>query len=92
MTCKSLLTLPAMVLALGIGSAFAAPGAGVTDIGGGDASLGTRSTAATVPASWGRPAGTGTSARTARASRALPVPGFRTGAGSTAGACATAAG
>jgi hypothetical protein len=32
MTCKALLTMPAVVLALGIGSAFAAPGAGVTDI------------------------------------------------------------
>ncbi|HEY7551743.1 MAG TPA: hypothetical protein VH913_19765 [Hyphomicrobiaceae bacterium] len=39
MTWKSLLAVPAMVVALGAGSAFAAPGAGVTDIGAADGSL-----------------------------------------------------
>jgi hypothetical protein len=39
MTWKSLLIAPAAVVALGIGSALAAPGAGVTDLGAGDSSL-----------------------------------------------------
>jgi hypothetical protein len=39
MNCKALLTMPAMVLVLGIGSAFAAPVAGVNDIASADASL-----------------------------------------------------
>jgi hypothetical protein len=39
MTCKSLLTMPALVLALGIGSAFAAPAGSVKDIVAGDPSL-----------------------------------------------------
>ncbi|HWE18768.1 MAG TPA: hypothetical protein VG758_16540 [Hyphomicrobiaceae bacterium] len=35
MTCRSFLIMPAMVLALGVGSAFAAP-TGVKDVGGTD--------------------------------------------------------
>jgi hypothetical protein len=35
MSCRSFLAMPAMVLALGVGSALAAP-AGITDIGGVD--------------------------------------------------------
>jgi hypothetical protein len=39
MTCKSLLSVPAMVLVLGIGSALAAPSSGLSDIAAGDTSL-----------------------------------------------------
>jgi hypothetical protein len=60
MTCRSFLIMPAMVLALGVGSAFAAP-TGVKDVGGTDSLvvkvLGCHRSCELGPAGWHRHVG-----------------------------------